>query len=269
MRRCTDGRRGSVLMEFLLVIPIYLLLLGMAFSLGEMGLKAIGLAHGDRLLSHAVDGQAAGVLQNLYRTRLFPSDTISWGDDIGVSGKQDSLRDAKGTYRADEGFKGAWVWQTAGRAGDDYALPPWTRGWLQYPHAHYSATTGDFSGADDGAYGDLLAVGSLGRTLIESKDTSSKVRVYNYYTLKRTALARGRNAYRNWKEPSLLRTTGYAGSPNWHGNVYKEPGIDPDGGVDVADPEKLDAAEQGGDELPSPPGGSDYDRCTQLMIWSQ
>lgn len=256
-------------MEFMMVLPVYLLLLGMAFSLGEMGLKAIGLAHGDRLLSHAVDGSAASVLQVLYRTRLFPADVLSWGDDVGYSSLQDMLRDAKGTYRADEKFKGAWAWQTAGRASDDYALPPWTRGWLQYPHAHYSATTGDSSGADRGAFGDLLPAGRLGRTLIQSKETGGKTRVYNYYTLKRTALARGKNAYRNWKDGALLRTTGYFGSPNWHANVYKEPSIDPDGEVDVADPEKLDKASQDGDELPSPPSGDDYDRCSQLMIWSQ
>ena len=249
-------------MEFMLVLPVYMLLLGMAFSLGEMGLKAIGLAHGDRVLSHSLDGSAAGTLPATMRALLFPQDTIAYSDDISTAALQDDLRDAKNSYRADERFEGAWSWQTAGRAGDDYALPPWTRGWLQYPHAHYSSTTGDSSGGDGGAFGDLLAVGRLGRTLIESKEIEDRIRVYNYYTLKRTDLGSKPNAYRQWKERSLLRMTGYFGSPNWRENVCREKYADANG-------QKLDAASQGADTLPSQPGGSDYDRCAQLMIWSQ
>ena len=253
-------RAGSVLMEFMLVLPVYLLLMGMAFSLGEMGAKAISLAHGDRVLSHSVDGSAAGALPSLMRSLMFPQDMIAYGDDISLSAMQDDIRNAKNTYRADEGFKCAWSWQTAGKAGDDYALPPWTRGWLQYPHAHYSSTTGDSSGADDGAFGDLLPVGSLGRTLIESKETEGRIRVYNYYTLKRTAL--GAKGYRRWKGPALLRTAGFTGGPNWNEKVYREKYADADGA-------KLDAASQGADSEPSEPWGAEHDRSTQMMIWSQ
>ena len=249
-------------MEFLLVLPIYMLLMGMAFSLGDMGLKAIGLAHCDRVLAHSVDGDAAGVLPALMRTMLFPQDELAYSDDISASARQDDIRDAKASYRADEDFQGAWSWQTAGRAGDDYALPPWTRGWLQYPHAHYSSTTGDASGGDDGAFADLIAVGRLGRTLIESKETEGRIRVYNYYTLRRTDIGARPGARRQWKESSLLRTTGVFGSPHWRAGVCDEKYADSDGA-------KLDASSQGPDSLPSRPGGSDYDRCTQLMIWSQ
>lgn len=253
-------RRGSLLMEFLLVLPVYLLLMGMAFSLGEMGVKAISLAHGDRILSHSSDGPGAQSLLAMMRERLFPQDAIQYGDDISGADKQDDLAESKNTYRSDEGFQGAWSWQVAGRAGDDYALPPWTRGWLQYPHAHYSSTTGDSSGGDEGAFGDLLAVNTLGRTLIESKEVEGRIRVYNYYTLKRTQLGAQKGAFRQWKASGLARNSG--ASPIWRQAVQKEEYASPDGS-------KLDAASQGSDALPDEREGMDYDRNSQLMEWSQ
>ncbi len=247
-------------MEFMLVLPLYILLMGMAFSLGEMGVKTIALASGDRVLSHAVDGAGqslAGTMRNL----MFPQDTMPYNDaDVKTSEALDQIRCDKKTYRADPQFKGAWSWQSAGRAGDDYALPPWTRGWLQYPHAYYMSRTG--GGAAKGAFGELLQEGAVGRTLLGSKDTEGAIRVYSYYTLKRTDKGRQNGAYRQWKNASLLKTSGFFGAPNWYENVYDEKFADADG-------KKLDGSSQGADSLPSQPGGSDYDRCTQLMIWSQ
>ena len=47
MKRIADSR-GSVLMEFVIVLPLYICLFGMLFLIGDMGLKVAALAVGDR-----------------------------------------------------------------------------------------------------------------------------------------------------------------------------------------------------------------------------
>ena len=40
----TYAKRGSVLMEFIIVLPLYMILLGMTFLYGELSLHGINLA---------------------------------------------------------------------------------------------------------------------------------------------------------------------------------------------------------------------------------
>ena len=86
-------KRGSILMEFVIVLPIYFVLFGYVFLLGDLGLKTIALATGDR--DAAMD---AG-------DRWGYSYSVFAGNQIERSG----LRSAQSaTFRADEDFNGAW-----------------------------------------------------------------------------------------------------------------------------------------------------------------
>lgn len=54
------GRKGSVMMEFIVVFPIYLVLFGAVFAIGDMLIHSNRLASGDRVNAFNVDGWAAG-----------------------------------------------------------------------------------------------------------------------------------------------------------------------------------------------------------------
>ena len=235
--------RGSILMEFVLVLPIYFVLFGYVLLLGDLGLKTIALATGDR--DAAMD---AG-------DRWGYSYSVFDGNQIEGSG----LRPAQSaTLRADKGFNGAWSWQAAGISKFTYQMPGWMSGLLVYPYLRYGSAT------SDGAAPTLAEGGAIE---LRSKDVSNawddgKVKIYNYYTLKRTDLSHEDNAYRNWL-PSQLMEGGL--SPYWYGAVYREPYANPSGS-------ELDSngPSQGRDENPSRPDGeSIYKRYAQFMRWSQ
>ena len=265
MRSITNNhwRGGSVLMEFLLVIPIYMVLMAMVFSLGEMGIKGIDLAVGDRDVAHVVgDSSWSGSVLSFLKRFQFAmnpaSDIISW-DDVGMSGYLDDvqIRGSK-TYVADRDFKGSWAWQAAATAVDSYALPPWTKGWLQYAHYDFSQRLGTRQ-ALDGPLGQLIADGRVGRAVILSKDVDN-ARLYNYYTLMRQPLARmssGKsNPYRKWKGSSL------SVSEAWALYVYNEKHVD-------SLPENLEQGEVPNQELPEEPDYGDYNRNMTFMNWCQ
>lgn len=270
MERPNDCR-GSILMEFMLVLPLYFLLIGMVFSVGEMGLKVIGLASADRMFASVAGDGNFTLTFSYFREKLFPSDILSYGDDLGMSAKVDTLTASTKTFRSDVEFNCAWGWQAAGKSFDDYALPPWTRGWLQYPRDRFYATAGEGS-VDDGRMSGLLDVGRLGRVLMVSKDVGN-VRAFNYYTLKRTELARGKDAYRSWG--NVRYAGGWDGSglskfnsapvtsSTWYRNVFKEPEMTPDA-------EKLDQSpDQNRDQGVAPQSKSEYRRKYQLVLLSQ
>ena len=233
-----SSRSGSVLMEFVIVLPIYICLWGMLFLIGDMGLKNAALAVGDRVA--AMDaGDRGDFLYGLFG---------SW------QVKEQGLKSPSwNTYRAKEDFKGAWSWQTAGQAAFAYRLQAWGGGFLTYPYRIYLGE----DGSSDWLLGSLVK----GKTVdLRSKDRGA-VRAYNYYTLRRTELARGDNAYRNWDEGRLTALAGGAGQ-YWHENVYGELFAD-------SNPEKLDSSDQGADEAPDLPSGRKiYTRYSKFVDWS-
>ena len=238
-----DSRRGSILMEFVLVLPIYIFLFGALYLLGDMGLNAIRISTGDR--DAAMDaGDRAG---------------HSMGQFLAQEMRDEALKTSYNsqTYRADEGFKGAWSWQAAGRSLFAYRLRSYGDGLIAYPFLHYGG-----SSSGGGILGTLVGGGLV---VFHSKDysLSNKVRAYNYYTIKRTDLAREPNAYRNWQEKCLTAPSSGL-EQYWYSCVYKEAFSDP-----VADHlEQSDS--QGSDQLPSPPGGRDeYNRSGILVRWCQ
>lgn len=233
------SRGGSVLMEFVIVLPIYILLWGMVFLIGDMGLKSVALAVGDRVAAFDADD----------RTDLsfvpFKSKQLA---EIGLE------TPVCKTYRSQENFKGSWSWQGAGLVQFAYRLQTWGGGLLVYPFLRYVG-----EGKDESMLRKLVDNGAVS---IRSKDYSN-VRAYNYYTLKRTELARGSNAYRNWSPDRLVKAAEGL-LQHWFVNVYEEAFAD-------SNPMALDQSQvQDKDELPElPEGRREYRRSFLFMMWSQ
>lgn len=225
------GERGSALMEFILVIPLYILLWGMAMCLGEMGVKTLALAAQDRL-------------------------------DAFVLGSESGLGKSAATYRPDAGFAGAWTWLKAATASEHYTLPTWTRAWLQYPIMMFNAQLGGNVGS--GGLQGLIDNG----TYLYSKDVSSRVRVYNYYVLRRTA--DGRNSYRSWDAGNVAKSSGFPFTGSvWYNEVFGEP--ENYGENRTLGAAALDGERQGSGNSPAsaPSVRSDYKRYYQFAMWSQ
>lgn len=238
--RRPESRAGSVLMEFVIVLPVYIALFGMLFLIGDMGLKAAFLAVGDRAVTFDA-GDRTGYSYTPFTLK-------QWVERCA------SLTSSTKTFRAQENFKGAWSWQAAGSLSFLYKLQSWGGALISYPYLYYN---GGASGLND----DLGRLVYGGTVKVQSKDNSS-VRVYNYYTLKRTELARRSEAYRNWNEGQL---TAFSGSTDqyWHSHVFEE---------DFADSvaEHLESTSQSGDELPDPPSERKiYKRYSTFVDWSE
>lgn len=272
--RCTTDSvlPGSVIMEFVIVLPLYLLLLGAAVLLGDLGLRSIWVTHADGLaVASGGDGSAAA---KLYLGKQFPvADFYEY--EVGPKLPQDIPCFESATRRAksgDEAFRGSWGAQVAGLGSDQYALPPWARGWLVYAAATYRHE--DDGGFLPGILSGLLNTNFVGRLRVVSRDLkgSGGQRKYGLYTLMRTVKARNRQKpYRAWgaKELSgaksdamdapLVATVG----TEWYKHVYKEPFLD-------SDPAKLDEKADGNEDgYPSKPSRSDYPRGSSLLIMSQ
>ena len=240
----TNSRHGSILMEFVLVLPIYIFLLGALFLIAEMGLNAIRIASGDRDVAMDAGDREWNSFAQFKNGQM--------GEEKSNISSFDSC-----TYRVDENFQGSWAWQSAGRVSFSYRLRSWGSALVSYPFLRYNGST---SGGDV-----LETLVGGGNATFHSKDFSlgaGVVRSYNYYTLRRTDLARSLRAYRNWDSDMLVLRAG--GEPYWRGKVYDEAFADANG-------QKLDSSRQSSDDLlPSPPeGAGEYGRYSKFVEWSE
>ena len=209
--------RGSVLMEFIIVLPIYLVLFGGVFMIGDMGIHATRLASADRAV--AFDLQMEGVKQQshgwpaiqdrLFHVQASDDHEIEIADDGDT---QDSLfREDNGgeSYQyADASVDCPWSLQAAMRIRDNYKLlVGGTAGRLLFATTFIDDTAPAVDGGSDTStdtfYMDLI--GGENRVGMYSKDMrSSRTYTYNYYTLKRTAYkvthAGGENRGYTWRD---------------------------------------------------------------------
>jgi len=222
-------RRGSVLMEFVIVLPIYLTFLGAVFATGEMALKSIQLASTERSVAHErCDGNwSFGAFQTALAKQF------SLGTVDTVTGTSRSLV-------ADTSYNGPWTQFVAGKATDFYWLPTWTRSWLQYPADLYRVQV---------AWNAIRS--------IVSKDVNN-VRSYNFYTYLRVPGTRGRG-YRSWAAKELSGTLG-----DWT-KVYNEPYLADDADGKKVDDK---GGANGREPLSDPDKKSDYERYSPFVDWS-
>ena len=217
----SKGKTGSVLMEFIIVLPIYMLLLGFAFVIGEMSLTTIHLAgSGDRTRAFSSDEYDLEKPFEKFETAASPdkdgrTEFDYNGDaDMGSSVKVSDYNGESSVYVADNSIEGPWVEMTAGNVVDSYTLPPWTRGIVAYWYRqNYETTDGTTqvgaSVADgEGSVNEMLAPGRTGRTTVMGKRLDD--RKFGFYTLRRIVKRNGwtenpRLPYRTWGDGQLLK----------------------------------------------------------------
>ena len=175
---------GSVLMEFIIVLPIYLVLMGGVFMVGDMLVKATRLASADRVLAFDIEGTGnrgwpfvveGSTLRSNLSTVLFPNsqDPDSDNEDL-VLEPDESL-----TRYADRNFNGPWSVAVATRTKDRYKLSPWTKGWLNFAIGFF----------DRSVHAPDMPSDNVSRELYGGNrhDIFAKycIREYSYYTLRR------------------------------------------------------------------------------------
>lgn len=203
------GRRGSVLMELIVVFPIYLVLFGGLFMIGDMLIKVARLPSAERCVAFELGGGSN--LRTEIRTLLYHDDR-----EVNDRGEAADLIEADtkelpglSAHYADTVVQGPFSLRAAVKLKDGYYLPGGgTRGQLAYADWFF----GDTVGADR-ATGDMATLlNGKSRVDLRSKDNSAgRVRYYNYYTLKRSR-AGGVNWRANSRKASdlLVNLAGHA-----------------------------------------------------------
>jgi len=231
--------RGSVLMEFIIVLPIYMILMGMAFFYGELSLHSVNLAaSADRTTAVAYGGEGwkgwgdytAAKAEEDFAKAISPfrehdkDDALSYREE-GTSEKSSSYVGHKFGEVADPDFKGSWTWLVAATVEDDYAMTPWTRGMVgTWAHLENLVKMKDPpQGLGSDSVLSILFNGSLGRVTMTGKDgVNLGARVYSYYTLTRNSNARAADTpYRQWHSGGLVDAV--ADNATWNRYVYDEP----------------------------------------------
>ena len=272
---------GSVLMEFIIVLPIYMLFLGFAFVTGELSLETIHLAgSADRTLALTQKVGSDAETEGFRKYKLAASpDREAWdngsetefsyaGDGGGEETPSDyRLNEGAGevpVFVTDENFKGPWVEMTAAKVEDNYTLSPLTRGMIAYWYRQEFDTT---EGVEklDGPIKEMLDGGGIGRTLVRGKDLEASLGgsdwKYGYYTLRRHD--GGRKSYRTWGNGQLVQSD----PGEWKSFVYNE---DFPAAAGASDHDGID----GGNRPGSPPDASrtdnvaTYVRDSDLVDWS-
>lgn len=289
-RRRPAGRGGSILMEFVIVLPFYLLLLGVAVLLGDFALRSIWLTNGDILVAYAKGDnpegkeasegdsyRAATLAVKSYMFNLFKMDE-KYSYETGADKPLDmAVSGGDKIVLLDSSFGGAWSYQVAGLAVDKYALPPWARGWLGYSEWTYRTQSGGGKEPEGPVFSKLLTDADEGRYRIVSRDLADAggERRFGYYTLMRSRQGRDRKKpYRSWT-PAELSAPKKNGSPvvgdYWYLCVYKEPIPDKDkkNGV-VPTAEHLENGDDATVEFWNKPSGrGDYSRNVMMGYLSQ
>lgn len=200
LKRLMIQASGSVLMEFIIVLPIYFLLIGFVFVSGELMLQSIRLAgQADRSLSL---GEESVMML------LTEVDNPTY-NEIGKQSSSYRHDIAQGVFA--EGFPGAWVKFVRAKAMDDYTLTPLTRGFVAFWYhdndrkmERTSAGAGEDVMGGDNPLEEMLneeakRVEMIGKNLGDRK--------YGHYMLVRSEQGRiseDRQPYRTWPAGNLL-----------------------------------------------------------------
>ena len=191
--------RGSVLMEFIIVIPIYLVLFGGLFETGDMLLNSLRIPSSERTAAFDVAQSSDG--WTAVRARLFP---FPYDDGLPASPSSSS-------YYSDTQVRGPWTLRSATKVRYSYKAPAWTHGWLACTDSFFDNVFGD-----DELEGPIDDIIQGEKVAIYSKSWNTKM-AYNYYTLKR----------RKWKRPNWTwrwrrRPPSDLVSPIWYESPWYE-----------------------------------------------
>lgn len=260
-------------MEFVIVLPIYLILIGFVFMLGEMSLHGVHLAaSADRTIAvtHGGDGfwdsgWDLNTAENEIANAISPSSNhvnqVLYYREEGVYAKVSNFRREVAGKVAETEFKGSWSWLVASTLRDEYALTPWTRGmvktWANMERMVKMTEPPESLGSDT-VLSKLFSGVGVGRVSMASKDLGN-VNAYAYYTLMRNN--KGRSSYRSWGHGAIVDAI--AGGATWNRLVAGEKfgseiGTDGMSGVNSG----ADAKSVRGER-------EDYQRHGKFVTWSE
>lgn len=258
---------GSVLMEFIIVLPIYMLLIGYAFVVGEFALQSIHLAaSADRTYATARKPNMAEDMFAFFSLAASPDwDLIepefSYAGDGGGFEKISSYKKERIDRVADDNsFRGPWTKAVAAWVKDDYTLTPYTRGMVAFWYRRQYDMTDAPQSIDNDTPTEKILNNGIGRAEMVGKELKdedgNEVRKYGFYSLMRNEAAREPTAYRKWPAGGLA--TGRV----WYDKVFQEK-------YASVDYEEVDNGSREG--LPAPGSAEevpDYSRDSSLARWS-
>lgn len=218
---------GSVLMEFVIVLPIYFLLLGFAFVTGELALHSIQLAGGaDRSLAHST--AAFDAFKRAASPGKDPdaeAQHLSYAGDGGGTERVSEYHSKNIEWTWNESFQGPWSKIVAATVSDYYTLTPLTRGfvafWYRDSQKKVETLGGSVSGGsaldemirDSGVVGRIKSSDEKGMTGRDRHEDD--VREFGYYSLVRDRQWPS-GGYRSWPAGALAK------NDNWQKYVADE-----------------------------------------------
>ena len=183
------------------MFPIYLVLIGGVFMIGDMAIKTTRLASADRTRAFDV---AATV-----RSGQNADDSLGWAKIKDylfpvTSIREDDVRNEWYRHYSSPTFKGPWAVAVAAKVRDQYRLAPWTKGWLAFTKRFLAdATRTNFSILEE--MGGLMDGGNV---VMYAKERNTPI--YNNYSTYRRArfydTAKLKKRYRAM--PQYLRDAG-------------------------------------------------------------
>ena len=208
-------RRGSVLMEMIVVFPIYLVLFGGVFMIGHMCIRPIRLSSADRTSAFdlgRVDGKRPGwpfVVEGLFHPDKEVADKGGRTDDLQVGNESE--------FYADTRVQGPFSARTAVTVLDNYRLPAGgARGQLAYASWFFERQPG--APQEDEWLAGILSGGS-----VEMRSKPWWDEGYNYYTLRRVRYPNdSKHTWRDNARPISDIVNARADKAHWYVDVYGE-----------------------------------------------
>lgn len=214
-------------MEFVIVLPIYFLLLGFAFVMGELALHSIQLAGGaDRSLAHstaAFDAFKKAASPDKDPDAEDPN--LSYAGDGGGTERVSEYHSKNIEWTWNESFQGPWSKIVAATVSDYYTLTPLTRGFVAFWYRDNqrkveamgdSVLTGfalDEMIKDSGVVGRITGNDGSGMTGRDRDPLDT--RNFGYYSLVRDRQWTS-GGYRSWPAGALAK------NDNWQKYVAEE-----------------------------------------------
>lgn len=255
---------GSIVLEFLLVMPIYFALIGGTFWIGDLLLNRDNLLISDRLATghwggrHDWDNdkrkQNDDTMRSRLNFRLFDIMNQSPGNSPIVTNVVQSrvLQDTNYSWSQTVGSKTSlWAPQ-----------PSWTRGWL---HGNDTAWRKTIQGTASVLVTNVTSM--LQQLPTDIIGMNARISEYNFLNVSLMRTKKGEDGYRSWKPASLCHEDGIPViNAVWYTKVYAEeyPLHSLDKLKQEMLPENTDSEADYGEN-----GQSDYARFPTYVLWGQ